>query len=80
MMFNWLKKKPKEVKFCKDCKYCVLAAYQDEGMDYAKCRSPNFGDKNLVSGQMPNKFCTSSRISDDECGEEAKYFEAKENE
>jgi hypothetical protein len=70
-MFNFLKRKPKEVKFCKDCKY----------YDNGSCLNKNARDEeiDLVTGKMIPGISYCSVAREYSCGKEAKYFEAKDN-
>lgn len=52
-------------KICKDCKYFIG--------DTKKCQY--FSETNLVTGEKTYKYAEIMRKYDDECGEDAKYFE-----
>ena len=52
-------------KICKDCKYFIA--------DQKKCQY--FNDVDLVTGTKTYKYASIMRDYDDNCGENAKYFE-----
>jgi RNA polymerase subunit RPABC4/transcription elongation factor Spt4 len=60
---------PSNKKICKDCKYFIG--------DTNKCKY--FYETNLVNGDKTYKYAEIMRKYDDECGEDAKYFEINEN-
>uniref|UniRef100_A0A6C0DBU5 Uncharacterized protein n=1 Tax=viral metagenome TaxID=1070528 RepID=A0A6C0DBU5_9ZZZZ len=52
-------------KLCKDCKFFI-------GNEQ---RCMKFGNTNLVTGQQDYNYASSVRHNNNECGEDAKYFE-----
>lgn len=72
------------MKFCKDCKYekrdymSYVPIIGQPFRKFSKCGHPNFIKIDRITGQYSyNSFCSVLRIF--ECGEQAKYFEPKNN-
>jgi hypothetical protein len=71
------------VKFCVDCRHCIQ---NNDDSEYSLCgrAKRNSGSEHrryLVTGKLPPdepSFCSAQRDYSGECGEDGKYFEAKE--
>lgn len=74
------------MNLCKDCKFCERSVIGEVTPDYyfAKCtRRKN--DIDLVSGDIPKRFCSSERLGgglwpylDGSCGKQGRFFEPME--
>lgn len=68
--------KNKELPACVDCIHYIDYELQDpyDRYDnrYSKCK--NFGEKNIISGQIDNLYTKICRESKDLCGNSGKYF------
>ncbi len=45
---------------------------------YSKCKM--FGEQNLITGEIENKFASTCRVDNTKCGIDGKYFTEKEKE
>jgi len=70
-------------KFCKDCKWFMLATRHDgdDQVEYARCGNTATHTKRVdyVRGMeiTETMHCSSARLSSSPCGPEGKLFEAK---
>ena len=62
------------MKLCKDCKWISNPVCEE-----SYCLNPNIHEKSSVTGNVLGDLCVRARIFENRCGENAKYFEDKEN-
>lgn len=67
------------MKFCKDCKYCVVLGE----FEFPSCNHPKineFMEPDMVTGVKSLASCSGERVLRTTCGEDANLFEPKATE
>ena len=63
---------------CVDCKWHIANKSSSLIANYDRCKASE--NINLVTGESTYKYCESMRLSDGECGMDAKLFELNQAE
>jgi hypothetical protein len=61
------------MKFCRDCKHCIVPPADYPDYTFAKCALTERLD--MVSGETRHRYCTTERENPDCCGMLGRYFE-----
>lgn len=71
-------------KYCEDCRFCLVPS---NGLKFARCTNPGavtkttgFGGDQFVARELDiegHRYCSSTRLDQAMCGENADWFEAK---